>query len=198
MHLHGGRLGVAWPSGWWVRPEVHCPGARHMLRSDGDGDPLALLQLRHALGVLVEPAARAALLVVPPLGVGDVLAVDGDLDPVVGPANLGALEGMLARVLGVSGSATSTEEDGAVHAVYRDARGAPVLETWLVPGMAHAWSGGDARATHTWPSGHAARSSMCIPLNSLNTDHDTPSHRHNRLPSVPHALDADTATRCDI
>jgi poly(hydroxyalkanoate) depolymerase family esterase len=84
----------------------------------------------------------------------------GALDPVVGPANLGALEAMLARALGVSGGATSTEEDGAVHAVYRDARGAPVLETWLVPGMAHAWSGGDARATHTWPSGPAATERM--------------------------------------
>lgn len=84
----------------------------------------------------------------------------GAVDSVVSPANLTALEAMLARVLAVSGGATAAEEDGAVHAVYRDARGLPVLETWLVPGMAHAWSGGDARATHTWPPGPSATERM--------------------------------------
>jgi poly(hydroxyalkanoate) depolymerase family esterase len=84
----------------------------------------------------------------------------GALDPVVSPTNLTALEAMLARVLGVSGGATAAEDNGAVHAVYRDGRGLPVLETWLVPGMAHAWSGGDARATHTWPSGPSATERM--------------------------------------
>jgi poly(hydroxyalkanoate) depolymerase family esterase len=84
----------------------------------------------------------------------------GALDSVVSPANLTALETMLARVLAVAGGATATDEDGAVHAVYRDARGAAVLETWLVPGMAHAWSGGDPRATHTWPPGPSATERM--------------------------------------
>jgi poly(hydroxyalkanoate) depolymerase family esterase len=84
----------------------------------------------------------------------------GALDPVVSPTNLTALETMLARLLAVGGGATDTDEDGAVHAVYRDARGAPVLETWLVPGMAHAWSGGDPRATHTWPPGPSATERM--------------------------------------
>ena len=84
----------------------------------------------------------------------------GALDPVVSPTNLTALETMLARLLAVGGGGTATDEDGAVHAVYRDARGAPVLETWLVPGMAHAWSGGDPRATHTWPPGPSATERM--------------------------------------
>jgi poly(hydroxyalkanoate) depolymerase family esterase len=79
----------------------------------------------------------------------------GARDPVVSPANLTALETMFARLLRVSGGATVTEA-GAVHAVYRDGRGTPVLQTWLVHGMAHAWSGGDGRATHTWPPGPAA------------------------------------------
>jgi poly(3-hydroxybutyrate) depolymerase len=78
---------------------------------------------------------------------------------VVSPANLTALETMFARLLGVRGGVTSSE-DGAVHAVYRDPRGVPVLETWLVPGMGHAWSGGDARATHTWPPGPSATDRM--------------------------------------
>jgi poly(hydroxyalkanoate) depolymerase family esterase len=84
----------------------------------------------------------------------------GALDPVVSVTNLTALEAMLGRLLAVSGGATSTEEGGAVHAVYRDARGVPVLETWLIPGMGHAWSGGDGRATHTWPPGPSATEHM--------------------------------------
>ena len=66
---------------------------------------------------------------------------------------------MFARLLGVSAGGTS-RESGAVHAVYRDRRGVPVLETWLVPAMGHAWSGGDARASHTWPAGPAATDRM--------------------------------------
>jgi poly(hydroxyalkanoate) depolymerase family esterase len=83
----------------------------------------------------------------------------GARDSVVSPANLTALTAMFARLLGASAGATSTEE-GAVHAVYRNARGAPVLETWLVRGMGHAWSGGDARGTHSWPAGPSATEHM--------------------------------------
>jgi poly(hydroxyalkanoate) depolymerase family esterase len=83
----------------------------------------------------------------------------GSLDPVVSPDNLAALETMFARLMRVSGGATTTEA-GAVHAVYRDPRGTPVLETWLVPGMGHAWSGGDPRGTHAWPLGPNATDRM--------------------------------------
>jgi poly(hydroxyalkanoate) depolymerase family esterase len=83
----------------------------------------------------------------------------GALDSVVNPINLTAQEAMFARVLGVGVGATS-KDDGAVHAVYRDTRGVPVLETWLVPGMGHAWSGGDPRGTHTWPPGPSATERM--------------------------------------
>ena len=83
----------------------------------------------------------------------------GARDPVVSPANLTALETMFGRLLRVSRGTTSTEA-GAVHAVYRDPRGRPVLETWLVSGMGHAWSGGDPRATHTWSPGPPATERM--------------------------------------
>jgi poly(hydroxyalkanoate) depolymerase family esterase len=82
----------------------------------------------------------------------------GERDSVVSASNLAALEAMFGRVLGVSAGVTSSD-GGAVHAVYRNLRG-PALETWLVPGMGHAWSGGDARATHTWPSGPSATERM--------------------------------------
>ena len=83
----------------------------------------------------------------------------GALDTVVSPASLTALETMFARLLRASAGATATEA-GAIHAVYRDRRGVPMLETWLVPGMGHAWSGGDPRASHTWPPGPAATDRM--------------------------------------
>jgi len=83
----------------------------------------------------------------------------GALDAVVSQANLSALEAMFGRVLGVSAGATTTDE-GAVHAVYRNPRGVPVQETWLVPGMGHAWSGGDARGSHTFPAGPSATERM--------------------------------------
>jgi poly(hydroxyalkanoate) depolymerase family esterase len=84
----------------------------------------------------------------------------GALDPVVSQANLTALETMFGRLLGVSAGATTTTDDGAVRAVYRSPRGTAVLETWLVPGMGHAWSGGDARGSHTWPPGPSATERM--------------------------------------
>ena len=83
----------------------------------------------------------------------------GGSDTVVSPLNLTALETMFGRVLAVSAGGT-TNEGGAIHAVYRDRRGAPVLETWLVPAMGHAWSGGDGRASHTWPPGPSATDRM--------------------------------------
>lgn len=83
----------------------------------------------------------------------------GGADAVVSPANLAALETMFTRVGGATAMATELR-DGAVWAVHRDARGAPVVETWLVPAMGHAWSGGDARGTHTWPPGPDATARM--------------------------------------
>src|SRR5882724_6470240 len=83
----------------------------------------------------------------------------GTADAVVSPANLATLETMLARALGAVG-ATTQPADAAVHTVHRDARHRLVLETWLVRGMGHAWSGGDARGTHTYPAGPPATERM--------------------------------------
>jgi poly(hydroxyalkanoate) depolymerase family esterase len=83
----------------------------------------------------------------------------GGGDAVVSPANLSALETMLARVIGAV-SATTEPAEGAIHGVHRDARNRPVLETWLVPSMGHAWSGGDVRGTHTYPQGPPATERM--------------------------------------
>ena len=65
---------------------------------------------------------------------------------------------MFARLTG--GVALPPETaNGAVRTVYR-AQDRPILETWLVPGMGHAWSGGDVRGTHTFPPGPDATEAM--------------------------------------
>jgi poly(hydroxyalkanoate) depolymerase family esterase len=109
-----------------------------------------------------EPAVAAAACRVASGGRPPDLRVSlwhGALDAVVSAKNLVALEAMFARVLGTVESETLASP-GAVSAVHRTAAGTPVLETWLVTGMGHAWSGGDARATHTWPPGPAATERM--------------------------------------
>lgn len=83
----------------------------------------------------------------------------GGLDSVVNAANLAALETMFARAIGMASSATESR-DGAVTSVHRDRRGMPVAETWLIRDMGHAWSGGDARGTHTYPPGPRATDRM--------------------------------------
>lgn len=88
---------------------------------------------------------------------GSALAVraslwHGDRDTLVAPANLAALETMFARLVGLTSKVTE-KSDGASYARYADSRGDPTIETWLVPGLGHAWSGGDPRGMHTWPPG---------------------------------------------
>jgi poly(hydroxyalkanoate) depolymerase family esterase len=83
----------------------------------------------------------------------------GALDSVVNATNLAALETMFARAIGMTSAATESR-DGAVTSVYRDRRGTPIIETWLVQGMGHAWSGGDPRGTHTYPPGPRATDRM--------------------------------------
>jgi poly(3-hydroxybutyrate) depolymerase len=83
----------------------------------------------------------------------------GALDSVVNAANLPALETMFARAIGMASSATESRP-GAVTSVHRDRRGTPVVETWLIRDMGHAWSGGDARGTHTYPAGPRATDRM--------------------------------------
>jgi poly(hydroxyalkanoate) depolymerase family esterase len=83
----------------------------------------------------------------------------GEEDSVVSARNLEALVEMFRRLDGLS-VPTVESRDGAVHSVFRDGRGRPMLESWRVPGMGHAWSGGDVRFTHTFPAGPDATERM--------------------------------------
>ena len=44
--------------------------------------------------------------------------------------------------------------------IYRDRRGRPLVERWLVKGLRHAWSGGSAAGTLTDPKGPDASAEM--------------------------------------
>ncbi len=83
----------------------------------------------------------------------------GALDTVVAPTNLTALEAMFARLAGMA-SGTTERRAGALYSLYRDGQGRVVIETWLVPGLGHAWSGGDSRGTHTVPWGPSTTERM--------------------------------------
>jgi poly(hydroxyalkanoate) depolymerase family esterase len=83
----------------------------------------------------------------------------GDGDSVVRPASLTSLAQMLA-VLDHAPSVTAEPVAGATRTVHRGADGVAWIEAWLVPGMGHAWSGGDARGSHTFPHGPPATERM--------------------------------------
>jgi len=84
----------------------------------------------------------------------------GDRDSVVRPSSLTALAGMLARLAGARPAPPERTDGGATRTVYRDPRGRPVIEAWLVAGMGHAWSGGSPRGSHTFVAGPPATERM--------------------------------------
>lgn len=114
-----------------------------------------------AFAVMREGASPADL---PPGVAKPTIVVHGKLDDTVNPANARAI---IAQALG---------PDPAVRAVvdelgketgrpvertrYLDPAGGLRAELWLVGGMGHAWSGGEARATHTDPRGPDASREM--------------------------------------
>ena len=134
-------VGIGVMAGGAYRCGIGPGGAMQCMRGAG-GDPGASAEQCLAAAGVRELPLRASVW-------------QGGADAVVNVANLAALETMLARVL-VTVDAVTETVDGAVHSVHRDRRGTPRLETWLVRSMGHAWSGGDARGTHTYPPGPPA------------------------------------------
>lgn len=83
----------------------------------------------------------------------------GDSDSVVHPSSLDALAAMFAQLAEATPAAPESVS-GAKRTVYRDGRGRPFVEAWLVAGMGHAWSGGSARGSQTFPPGPRATERM--------------------------------------
>jgi poly(hydroxyalkanoate) depolymerase family esterase len=137
--------GVAAAAGGPYRCGLGVRGALECMRGQHADGERAARACRAAMGPRARPA-RASLW-------------QGADDAVVDAVNLEALAAMFARLHGPL-AATTERVDGATHTVYRDGRGRAALETWLVPGMGHAWSGGDPRGTHTFPPGPPATTRM--------------------------------------
>jgi poly(hydroxyalkanoate) depolymerase family esterase len=137
--------GVGVMAGGAYRCGVGAEGAIQCMRGQG-GDGAAAAQACLAVTGARALPVRASLW-------------HGALDSVVSAANLSALETMFARAVGMA-SSTTESRNGAVTSVYRDRRGTPLVETWLVRAMGHAWSGGDPRGTHTYPQGPRATDRM--------------------------------------
>ena len=81
----------------------------------------------------------------------------GARDRVVAPLNTIVLAEQFRSLLGVEDriGEMETREDAEI-VRYRDARGRVRIETWQIPSMAHAWSGGSFRGSHTHPRGPRA------------------------------------------
>jgi poly(hydroxyalkanoate) depolymerase family esterase len=130
--------GVAVAAGGPYRCGTGVAGAAACMRGHGRDGEAAAAACRAAMG----PAARAVR----------ASLWHGDADRIVDPANLDALAEMFRRLGDVTRPPSETR-DGAVHAVHGGPGGATLLETWLVRGMGHAWSGGDPRGSRTHPPG---------------------------------------------
>lgn len=91
-----------------------------------------------------------------------VIIVQGAKDPSVLPQNALALTAQFSELARLNGTPVGSAADrreviekGSYRiqrSVYGDAGGQPVIEVWLIEGLAHAWSGGSAQGTWTDPA----------------------------------------------
>ncbi len=86
----------------------------------------------------------------------------GANDSTVAPANADELAHQYARLLGLNDAPTlqRSGERGATIAGWEDAAGTVRIELWTVEGMGHAWSGGRAQGSYTFPQGPDATRCM--------------------------------------
>jgi poly(hydroxyalkanoate) depolymerase family esterase len=138
-------MGVGVAAGGPYRCGVGAEGAVGCMRGQGLPGAEAAAACRARMGPRARPV-RASLW-------------HGANDTVVSPENLESLA-LMFRQLGGLGAPGEARVGGAVHVRWLDARGRAMLETWLVAGMGHAWSGGHPRGTHTYPPGPDATERM--------------------------------------
>ena len=89
----------------------------------------------------------------------------GDADNVVAPVNAQRL--VEARLAAGSGRTTATTREvtttgrrSSTYTVIRDQDESVIAESWLVHGLGHAWSGGDAAGSYADPDGPDASAEM--------------------------------------
>ena len=84
----------------------------------------------------------------------------GDADRVVDSRNTAVLARQFRELVGVAAAGESEERPTAVVERWRDQGGRVRVETWRLPGIGHAWSGGSFRGSHTDPRGPRASDEM--------------------------------------
>lgn len=85
-----------------------------------------------------------------------LIAIHGGADPVVSPVNSRQLAAQWAGVLRLQSTTPERSTTGGLaveRTVWPGADGKPVIELWIVDGLAHAWSGGSKDGTYTDPRG---------------------------------------------
>lgn len=81
----------------------------------------------------------------------------GERDRTVAPLNTILLAEQFRTLLGVDDRIGESEtRDDAEIVRFRDPHGRIRIETWQIPSMGHAWSGGSFRGSHTYPRGPRA------------------------------------------
>lgn len=140
---------IAVHSGIQFRAAVNLPEAVAAMKGGGP-PPATQARLAHA-------AMGARARIVP------AILVQGARDPSVQPANLQVLVTQfraLAELMGLGergtgdGEREETEHGQyrTIRTIYRDGLGSPVIESWMIEGLAHAWSGGSPEGTWTDPA----------------------------------------------
>lgn len=106
------------------------------------------------------PAGRAP----PPLRVAapppPALLIQGAADAVLSPANLDGLATQWAVLTSAGGLPTVREPPDAAGRDRLRSGATIVAETWMIPGLGHAWSGGSPEGTFTAPDGPDATAAV--------------------------------------
>jgi poly(hydroxyalkanoate) depolymerase family esterase len=85
----------------------------------------------------------------------------GTNDTTVVPENAETLASQYATLLGLEQEPSQRDGNGGIEIErWRDDRGRSRIELWTVENMGHAWSGGDAAGSFTYPSGPDASTAM--------------------------------------
>ena len=85
------------------------------------------------------------------------IVIHGTGDSTVHPDN-GAK--VLAAAVGAASGVTAETGDDRTATVHRDGTGRVIAESWTVPGLGHAWSGGSSAGTYCAPGGVDASAEM--------------------------------------
>lgn len=85
------------------------------------------------------------------------IVIHGTADPTVHPGNA---EKVVTSAIGTASSVIEEPGEGAQIALHVDGSGRVLAESWIVPGLAHAWSGGSQEGSYTAPEGVDASAEM--------------------------------------